>query len=155
MAAQVQGELWIAMSEEDKMPRRISVAERQLRISEDGKDGVLLGRKCQDCGEMFFGQPRFCLKCTSGNLEPVEFGRDGVVSTYTIVRQAPPGWQGDVPYLLATVKLTEGPSVASEVVDCAEGDLKVGMPVEFTVRVGGTDKEGNEVIVYKWRPKSA
>lgn len=142
-------------TEEPKTPRRISVTERRLKISEDGTEGVLLGRKCQDCGETFFGQPRFCLKCTSGDLKPVELGREGVVATYTIVRQAPPGWQGDVPYILATVKLPEGPSIASEVVDCAEEDIKIGMPVEMTFRVGGKDKDGNEVVVYKWRPSSA
>jgi hypothetical protein len=140
---------------DESTPRRVSVTERRLRISEDGTQGVLLGRKCQDCGETFFGQPRFCLKCTSSNMEPVELSSQGVVTTYTIVRQAPPGWQGSVPYLLATVKLPEGPSIASEVVDCADEDLKVGMPVEMTLRVGGKDRSGNEVVVYKWRPKSA
>ena len=33
--------------------------------------------------------------------------------------------------------------------------LKIGMPMELTLRVGGHDKEGNEVVVYKWRPKSS
>ena len=143
------------MSTEEKPPQRISVTQRRLRISDDGTAGVLLGKKCQNCGETFFGQPRFCLKCTSGDLEPVELSKDGVITTYTIVRMAPPGWQGDVPYLLATVRLPEGPSIAAEVVDCAEEDIKAGMPVELTVRVGGKDKDGNEVVVYKWRPEAA
>ena len=141
--------------EEQKPIRRVSVSERRLRISEDGTQGSLIGRKCQDCGETFFGVPQFCLKCTSANLNPVELTGEGVVTTYTIVRQAPPGWQGDVPYLLGTVRVPEGPTIASEVVDCPEEDLKVGLPVELTMRVGGTDKEGNEIVVYKWRPKAA
>ncbi len=140
---------------EEKAPRRISVAERQLRINHDGTEGVLLGRKCRECGEVFFAQPQYCLKCTSGNLEPIDLSGEGVVTTYTIVRQAPPGWQGEVPYLLATVRVPEGPGISSEVVDCPEEDLKVGMPVELTLRVGGTDKEANEIVVYKWRPKTA
>ena len=144
------------MSTADKgAPRRISVTERRLRINEDGTDGVLLGQKCRECGEVFFGQPQFCLKCTSANLEPVDLSREGVLTTYTIVRQAPPGWQGDVPYLLGTVKLPEGPRIASEVVDCAAEDLKAGLAVRLMVRVGGQDKDGNEVVVYKWRPGSA
>jgi len=141
--------------EQSRTPRRVSVTERRLRISEDGTEGVLLGRKCLACGEHFFGQPQFCLKCTSGNLEAVELTGEGVVTTYTIVRQAPPGWQGDVPYLLATVRVPEGPQIASEVLNCPEEDLKVGLPVELTVRVGGQDKEGNDVVVYKWRPRSS
>jgi len=141
--------------EAQKPARRVSVTERRLRITEDGRQGFLIGRKCQDCGETFFGVPQFCLKCTSANLNPAELTGEGVVTTYTIVRQAPPGWQGDVPYLLATVRVPEGPSIASEVVDCAEEKLKVGLPVELTMRVGGADKEGNEIVVYKWRPKGA
>jgi uncharacterized OB-fold protein len=140
--------------EEQRKPvKRISVTETRLKISEDGTQGVLLGKKCQDCGQNFFGAPEFCLKCTSANLKPVELTGEGVVTTYTIVRQSPPGWQGNVPYLLATVKVPEGPQIASEVVDCPEDDLKVGLAVELTMRVGGTDKNGNEIVVYKWRPK--
>ena len=139
--------------EERKPVQRVSVTEARLKISEDGTRGVLLGKKCQDCGQTFFGAPQFCLKCTSANLKPVELTSEGVVTTYTIVRQAPPGWQGDVPYLLATVRVPEGPHIASEVVDCPEEDLKVGLAVELTMRVGGTDKNGNEVVIYKWRPR--
>ena len=139
--------------EERKPVQRVSVTETRLKISEDGTRGVLLGKKCQDCGQNFFGAPQFCLKCTSANLKPVELTGEGVVTTYTIVRQAPPGWQGDVPYLLATVRIPEGPHIASEVVDCPEEDLKVGLAVELTMRVGGTDKNGNEIVVYKWRPR--
>ena len=139
--------------EERKPVQRVSVTETRLKISEDGTRGVLLGKKCQDCGQNFFGAPQFCLKCTSANLKPVELTGEGVVTTYTIVRQAPPGWQGDVPYLLATVRVPEGPHIASEVVDCPEEDLKVVLAVELTMRVGGTDKKGNEIVIYKWRPR--
>ena len=40
----------------------------------------------------------------------------------------------------------------SELVDCDEKDVAVGMKVELTARVGGTDKDGNEIVVFKWRP---
>jgi uncharacterized OB-fold protein len=140
---------------EQNSPQRIPVVKERLKISDDGTEGVLLGMKCQECGEHFFGAPSFCLKCTSDNLKPIELSKEGVVTTYTIVRQAPPGWQGDVPYLLAAVQVPEGPRVTAEVVDCPEEAIKVGLPVELTVRVGGKDKEENEVVVYKWKPQSS
>lgn len=140
---------------EQKSPQRIPVVKERLKISDDGTEGVLLGRKCQECGENFFGAPSFCLKCTSGDLKPIELSKEGIVTTYTIVRQAPPGWQGDVPYLLAAVEVPEGPRITAEVVDCPEEAIKVGLPVELTVRVGGKDKDENEVVVYKWIPKSS
>ncbi len=139
----------------EKTPHRISVAEKRFRINQDGTEGVFLGRKCRECGEVFLAQPEYCLKCTAHDLEPVDLTGEGVVTTFTIVRQAPPGWQGDIPYLLVTVKVPEGPSIMSEMVDCTEEDLKIGMAVELALRVGGTDKDGNEIVVYKWRPKNA
>ncbi len=140
---------------EEKTPHRISVAEKRFRLSQDGAAGVLLGRKCGECGETFFAQPEYCLKCTAHDLEPLDLTGEGVVTTYTVVRQAPPGWQGDIPYLLVTVKVPEGPVIMSELVDSTEEDIKVGMAVELTNRVGATDKDGNEIVVYKWRPKTA
>ena len=143
------------MSEvEQKSPRRIPVSSERLKLSDDGSQGVLLGRVCPDCGTYFFGVPRFCLRCTSGNLQPVEFGKEGILHTYTIVRQQPPGWQGPVPYILGSVKLPEGPNVTAEILDCPEESIEIGMPMELLVTVGGKDKEGNEVVVYKFRPKS-
>lgn len=140
---------------EQKSTQRIPVLSNRLKLLGDGTQGVLLGRKCKSCGAHFFGSPRFCLKCTSSELQPVELSQEGTLYTYTIVRMAPPGWQGSVPYLLGVVKLPEGPRVTAELVDCSEGTVKVGMPMELTVRVGGKDKQGNEVVVYKWKPKSS
>jgi len=91
----------------------------------------------------------------SEELELVELSKEGTLHTYTIVRQQPPGWQGPVPYILGSVKLPEGPNVTAEIIDCLEENIQIGMPMELTVRVGGKDKEGNEVVVYKFRPKSS
>jgi uncharacterized OB-fold protein len=59
-----------------------------------------------------------------------------------------------VPYILGVVKLSEGPRVTAEIVDCPQEAIRVGVPLELALRVGGQDKNGNEVVVYKWRPKS-
>jgi hypothetical protein len=140
--------------EEQKSPRRIPVSGKRMRMSEDGTNGVLLGRKCQECGATFFGAPRFCVRCTSGDLRDVELSTEGTLYTYTIPHLPAPGWQGPVPYIIGSVKLPEGPSVTSEIVDCRQEDVKIGMPLELTLRVGGKDKEGNEIVVYKWKPKA-
>lgn len=142
------------MSEaEGKTTGRVPVMRNRLKLLDDGTGGVLLGRKCKNCGEHFFGAPRFCLKCTSGEMEPVELSKEGALHTFTIVHQSPPGWQGPVPYILGSVKLPEGPRVSAEIVDCPQEDVKVGMQLELTIRVGGKDQEDNEVMVYKWHPK--
>jgi len=138
---------------EPETRQRVPVASSRLKLIGDGTEGVLLGRKCKDCGEYYFGAPRFCLKCTSAQLEPVELSRTGTLDTYTIVHQAPPGWLGPVPYILGVVSLPEGPRVTAEIVDCPQEAVKVGIPLELTLRVGGKSKDGNEIVVYKWRAR--
>ena len=143
------------MSEtEEKSSQRIPVMSSNLRLSGDGTEGVLLGAVCKSCGEYFFGSPDFCLNCTSSELGEVELSRQGILRTYTVIWVPPPGWQGAVPYILGSVELPEGPEVVSEVVDCPQEAISIGMPMELTLRVGGTDKKGNEIVVYKWRPAS-
>ena len=113
---------------------------------------MLLGTACSGCGAHFFGSVVFCQGCTSADLKPVELGPRGSLYSYTVVRVPPAGWQGDVPYALGQVQTQEGPHVVSEVVGCPFESLKVGMEMELALVVGGEDPEGNELVVYKWRP---
>jgi uncharacterized OB-fold protein len=134
----------------------VSVNTSRFKISDDGTQGVLLGRKCKSCGTYFFGSPRFCLNCSSDQLEPVELSNHGVLMSWTIVYQAPPGFLGNVPYMLGVVQLPEGQNVTvhAEVIDVPFEEVKAGMPLELTMKIGGKDQEGNEVAVYKWKPKT-
>ena len=132
----------------------VSVDERCLRLTDDsGEHGVLLGMRCRQCGVCVFGPATFCQSCTASDLEALELASNGTLFSYTIVRVPPPGWPGAVPYVLGEVELTEGPHVLAEVVDCAHDNLRVGMPVELTLRLVAMDGVANsERVVYKWRP---
>ena len=139
------------MVEQTKPVKRIPVI-KSLKISEDGTKGVFLGKRCRNCGEYLFGSPVFCLNCSSSELDLVELGQQGILRTYTIIYVPPPGWKGDVPYILGVVELPEGIEVQSEVIDCHKEALKVGMKMRLVMKVGGQDSEGNEIIVHKWQP---
>jgi uncharacterized OB-fold protein len=131
---------------------RVSVSPPRMKLLNDqGTEGVLLGTRCRQCGEHFFGPVVFCQSCTSRDLEPVELSKHGTLYSYTIVRVPPEGWPGGVPYALGQVELPEGPHVLSEVVDCPYEELNVGMRLELTFAVSGEDRDGREVVVYKWR----
>ena len=136
---------------QEKSGKRIPVV-KSLKLSGDGLDGVLTGMKCKSCGEYFTGTLNFCLKCTNDELEPVEFGKTGVLRTYTVIWVPPPGWQGDVPYILGSVELPEGVEVMSEVINCPRESIKIGTDMEMVLKIGGHDQEGNEIVVYKWQP---
>lgn len=142
------------MTTAEQKPALKPVSSKLMKLSPDMKDGVLLGSRCNDCGTYFFGTPQFCIRCTSASLKPVELSKEGKLHTYTIVRQAPPGWQGQVPYILANMVLPEGPHITSELIDCPEDRVKIGMPLEVVFRVGGKMADGTEIIVFKWKPKN-
>jgi hypothetical protein len=141
------------MTTAEQKPVKKPVSSKLIKLNSDNTDGVLLGCRCNECGTYFFGAPQFCIRCTSASLKPVELSREGKLYTYTIVRQAPPGWQGPVPYVLGSVAFPEGPHITSEVIDCPEDKVKIGMPLEVVFRVGGKLADGTEIIVFKWRPK--
>jgi hypothetical protein len=120
----------------------------------DNPPGVLLGTRCRDCEIYLFGPATFCQSCTSPNLEPVELSCRGTLFSYTIVRVPPAGWPGPVPYVLGEVELPEGPHVLAEVIDCAESDLKIGLPTELAVQAVESPETGARrtvYMVYKWR----
>ena len=134
-----------------KSPKRIP-AIRNLKLSEDGTDGVFLGKRCRNCGEYLFGSPVFCLNCSSSELDAIELSKQGILRTYTVIYVPPPGWKGDVPYILGSVQLPEGLEILTEIIDTPREAVKIGMKMEMTMKVGGTDAENNEIIVHKWRP---
>ena len=132
--------------------KRVSVSPDCLKLlNDDGTEGVLLGTRCRQCGEHFFGSVVFCQSCTSDDMEPVELSKRGTLFSYTIVRAPPSGWPGKVPYALGQVMLPEGPHVLSEVLDCPFEQIKVGMDLELDMAIAGEDDQGNQIVVYKWR----
>ena len=135
---------------------RVSVSPPRMKLLNDqGTEGVLLGTRCRQCGEHFFGPVVFCQNCTSRDLEPVELSKQGTLYSYTIVRVPPEGWPGGVPYALGQVQLPEGPHVLSEVINCPYDELNVGMRLELAFAVSGEDPNGRGIVLYKWRRPKA
>ena len=86
--------------------------------------------------------------------EPVFSGR-GEVYSYTTVYDPPAGFERYAPYVLALVKLDEGPLVTTQLTDIMPQDVEIGLRVEMVTRKLRT--EGNEGIIvygYKFRPAS-
>ena len=131
----------------------ISVDPSRLRLTDPaGTTGALLGMRCRNCGIYVFGAAIFCQACSSDDLEAVELSSKGMLYSFTIVRVPPAGWPGPVPYTLGEVELPEGPHILAEVVDCAEGNLKIGLAVELALQRVQANESGRARIVYKWQP---
>jgi uncharacterized OB-fold protein len=76
----------------------------------------LLASQCRDCNERMFPARMRCVSCYGPNLETVSLDRTGKVESYTVIRQAPPGYGGDVPYVLGIVLLGNKVRVLSHLV---------------------------------------
>lgn len=85
--------------------------------------------------------------------ERVALSGRGEVYSFSVIRQAPAGYEGLAPYPVALVRLAEGPLVTAQLTDCAEEDLAVGMPVELaTRRLADTGPDNVLLYGYKFRP---
>ena len=84
--------------------------------------------------------------------EEVTFSGRGTVYSYTIVLNAPEGFEEQAPYTIALVQLDEGPMVTAQLTDL-EGEPEIGMRVEMVTRKLRTDGEAGIIVYgYKFRP---
>jgi scaffold protein (connect acetoacetyl-CoA thiolase and HMG-CoA synthase) len=92
---------------------------------------ALLGSSCTSCGRRAFPPRDVCPECGAVDAaEPVRLSRTGVVYSFTVVRQAPPGLQ--TPYVLAYVDL---PGDEVRVMARVEADdVDIGSPVRLVAR---------------------
>ncbi len=114
----------------------------------------LIGTKCLNCGEIHFPPKHFCPKCRRlSRLENFKMGGRGEIVTYTVIHTAMDGFEGQIPYVLAIVKLSDGPMLTTQIVDCEIGGVKVGMKVKSVFRKIQEDGEAGLIHYgYKFKP---
>lgn len=85
---------------------------------------------CKACGACNFYPRPFCPKCFGLEFDWLEASGEGEVLTYSVVYQAPyPSYAPDAPYILAVIKLKEGPQMMANVLNCPKEAMKVGLKV--------------------------
>jgi scaffold protein (connect acetoacetyl-CoA thiolase and HMG-CoA synthase) len=88
----------------------------------------------------------------SHHAETFEFVGTGIVYSYTVVQDPPQGYQEQAPYILALVRLDEGPIITAQLTD-VDSDIAIGDRVEMVTRKLTTEgKQGTIVYGYKFRP---
>ena len=93
----------------------------------------LTGSRCNNCGEVYYPPKKICKKCGQETEEYV-FSGNGEIVSYTIIRSSPSGFEKSSPYVLALIKLEEGPALTGMVVDGSEENVKVGSKVKPVFR---------------------
>lgn len=83
--------------------------------------------------------------------ETFTFAGTGKIYSYTTLQEAPAGFDDQSPYILALVKLDEGPIVTAQITD-VDGPISIGDPVEMVTRKLTTEgSKGMIVYGYKFR----
>jgi uncharacterized OB-fold protein len=107
--------------------------------------GELRIQYCRSCDRHQFYPRSVCAGCL-GNVEWVMASGKGEVVSYTIVRLAvSEAYAADVPYVVALIRLAEGPQLMSQV-DCDVDEIATGRSVEVYF-----DALSDEVSVPKFR----
>ena len=115
---------------------------------------ALVGEVCPHCEAKLFPPRDVCPDCGGEARTPYAFSGHGEVYSFTVMHDAPAGFEDTTPYTVALVKLEEGPMVTAQLTDLGDQPVQIGMPVEMVTRKIRTDDDAAGIIVYgyKFRP---
>lgn len=126
------------------VPRNWRLREQRYRLE---------GTICPECGQRQFPPRQICPQCRNRQLQPHNLNGHGTVYSYTIVYQAPEGFDGYVPYVVALIDLEEGPRVTAQLTDITMEEVQIGMPVDLVIRKWSEQGEQGMIVYgYKFRP---
>lgn len=116
---------------------------------------ALVGEVCPHCDVKIFPPRDVCPDCGGEAKTEFTFSGQGEVFSFTIMNDAPAGFEDNLPYTVALVKLKEGPVITAQLTDLGDQPVEIGMPVEMVtrrIRQDG-DERGMLVYGYKFRPR--
>jgi uncharacterized OB-fold protein len=104
-------------------------------------DGVAEGKlkilRCDSCGFYVHLPRQVCPNCLGTSLTPTEVSGKATLATWTFPNQPFDLYHAThLGYVLAVVELVEqhGLKLVTNIVDCAEDDLRIDMPLQVTFR---------------------
>ncbi|NMB54805.1 MAG: Zn-ribbon domain-containing OB-fold protein [Leptolinea sp.] len=114
----------------------------------------LVGEVCPHCDAKIFPPRDVCPHCGGEAKTAFSFSGKGEVYSYTVLHDAPAGFETNTPYAVALVKLEEGPVVTAQLTDLGEEKPRIGMPVEMVTRKIREDENERGMLIYgyKFRP---
>ncbi|TQK45260.1 hypothetical protein FBY35_6816 [Streptomyces sp. SLBN-118] len=120
-------------------------------------EGRLLIRRCRACAKAHHYPREFCPYCWGEDVEWERASGRATLYTWSVVhRNDLPPFGERVPYTAAVVDLAEGPRMMTEIVECPQAELRIGMELEVTFRADATGAadaaEGDGVAVPVFRP---
>ncbi len=120
--------------------KAIPVATPTTQTFWDGtRAGELRIQHCAACAHNFLYPRTHCPACGSAKTEWIKTSGRAHLYSYVISHRAAPGWEGEVPYVIAVVQLDEGPRMLSNLVGVAADPaaLVLDAPLEVVFEARG------------------
>ncbi|MEM3446402.1 MAG: Zn-ribbon domain-containing OB-fold protein [Candidatus Korarchaeum sp.] len=113
----------------------------------------LEGGLCKNCGHTMLPKEDVCPSCGSRDVVTKQLPRRGKVVNYSVVWNAPRGYEYYTPYVVALVRLEDGTMLLSQLTDIDPSQVTEGMDVEMVLRkVRVSGESGIIAYAYKFRP---
>ncbi len=134
----------------DVSGKPVPVPTRETRPYWEGcRRGELMIQRCAACGQFQFFPRLYCSRCMSERVAWVTSAGRAEVLSFTIVRRpVSPAFAAEVPYVVALVRLDEGPTMMTNIVGCAPERVAIGMPVEVVF-----ERWTEAISIPKFRPQ--
>ena len=117
-------------------PENVEYEEFWTNVNE----GKLLLPRSKDTDQLYWYPRKISPFTLSGNIEWVQASGKGVIYTFSVMRRAEPE------YVIAYVRLDEGITMMTNIVECDPDSLEVGQPVELLMQ---ESENGQKIPVFK------
>jgi uncharacterized OB-fold protein len=94
------------------------------------ENGKVAGTRCKDCGAVFFPPRADCCHCLSSNMEWFDISGTGTLVTYSKLKFAPIGFDGDLPYAIALLDYGDCKVFGRFAGDVPDEDINIGMQMK-------------------------
>jgi len=101
--------------------------------------------KCETCSQVFFPPRMICPICRrKGKITCTEVPKNGKLYSYTILYNAPEGFENKTPYILGIVEVN-GTKIMSPITDIEPEELEIGMSLTSIFRK--ISEDGNDGLI--------
>jgi len=132
------------------VPEPRPIADGLFRITPDGPR--LLAARCDGCGKLHFPASESCPYCGGASCHEAALAGTGLLFLYTVVKSAPPGYRGPLPYGFGIVELPEGLRVVTRLTEPDAARLRRGQAMRLVVEPLFNDDDGTPVLSYAFAP---
>ncbi|MEM0157688.1 MAG: Zn-ribbon domain-containing OB-fold protein [Thermoplasmataceae archaeon] len=113
----------------------------------------LMGNQCGNCKRIFFPPRDVCPVChreSIGKMKDFMLSGSGTIESFSVVHDVPPAFTRQRPYIIAIIRLDDGPAVTGQIVDCDPGEVEMGKRVTSVFRRVAQEGESG-IIEYGYK----